>query len=59
MFDGQVLQGIGESDPWVATVAMICDHYEGRATARITTFIMIVFITLPIIAPLLGQEIMF
>ena len=58
MLAGRVLQGFGAAGPRIVTVAMVRDQYEGRAMARIMSFVMVVFITVPMIAPALGQGIM-
>ncbi|MBE7468945.1 MAG: Bcr/CflA family drug resistance efflux transporter [Anaerolineae bacterium] len=55
---GRVLQGIGAAGPRIVTVALIRDQYEGRAMARVMSFVMAVFILVPVIAPLLGQTIL-
>ncbi len=52
---GRVLQGIGAAGPRIVTVALIRDQYEGRAMARVMSFVMMVFILVPVIAPLFGQ----
>jgi MFS transporter, DHA1 family, multidrug resistance protein len=58
MLAGRVLQGFGAAGPRIVAVAMVRDQYEGRAMARIMSFVMVVFITVPVIAPALGQGIM-
>lgn len=52
---GRVLQGIGAAGPRIVTVAIVRDQYEGRAMARVMSFVMAVFILVPVIAPLFGQ----
>jgi DHA1 family bicyclomycin/chloramphenicol resistance-like MFS transporter len=52
---GRVLQGVGAAGPRIVTVALIRDQYEGRAMARVMSFVMAVFILVPVIAPLFGQ----
>lgn len=59
MLAGRVLQGIGAAGPRTVTVALIRDQYEGRAMARIMSFVMAVFILVPVLAPALGQGILF
>ncbi len=56
---GRALQGIGAAGPRTATIALIRDRFEGRAMARIMSFIMAVFILVPVVAPALGQGILF
>ncbi|MCZ4282290.1 multidrug effflux MFS transporter [Kiloniella laminariae] len=58
MLVGRFLQGIGASGPRTISIALIRDQYEGRAMARIMSFIMAVFILVPTIAPALGQMIL-
>jgi DHA1 family bicyclomycin/chloramphenicol resistance-like MFS transporter len=55
---GRVIQGLGAAGPRIVTVALIRDQYEGRAMARVMSFVMAVFILVPVIAPLLGQTIL-
>ena len=58
MIAGRVVQGIGAAAPRVVTIAMLRDQYEGRQMARLMSFAMAVFILVPIIAPALGQAIL-
>lgn len=58
MLAGRVLQGIGAAGPRTVAVALIRDQYAGRAMARIMSFVMAVFILVPVAAPALGQGIM-
>lgn len=55
---GRLLQGIGASSPRSVTLALVRDQYEGRAMARVMSFVMTVFIIVPMIAPTLGQAIL-
>ena len=59
MLIGRVLQGFGAAAPRIVTIALIRDQYEGRAMARIMSFVMAVFILVPMIAPALGQAVLF
>ena len=59
MLAGRVLQGIGVAGPRTVTVALIRDQYEGPAMARIMSFVMTVFILVPVAAPMLGQGLLF
>jgi DHA1 family bicyclomycin/chloramphenicol resistance-like MFS transporter len=59
MLAGRVLQGIGAAGPRTVAVALVRDQYAGRAMARIMSFVMTVFILVPIVAPLLGQGILY
>jgi DHA1 family bicyclomycin/chloramphenicol resistance-like MFS transporter len=58
MLIGRVIQAFGVSGPRVATLAVIRDKYEGEAMARVMSFIMMVFILVPMLAPI-GQTILF
>ncbi len=55
---GRVLQGLGASIPLIVLAALVRDQYEGAPMARIMSLIGGVFITVPILAPLLGQGIL-
>jgi len=59
MLLGRVLQGIGAAAPRIVTVALVRDQFEGRAMARILSIVMAVFIVVPIIAPALGQGLIY
>lgn len=52
---GRAVQGVGVAAPRVVSVALVRDQFEGREMARIMSFIMMVFILVPAIAPALGQ----
>ncbi len=56
---GRVIQGVGVAGPKIASRALVRDQYEGAAMARIMSFIMMVFILVPMLAPALGQAILF
>lgn len=58
MLLGRIIQGIGLAGPKIASRAMIRDLYEGRAMARIMSFIFMVFILTPMLAPALGQAVL-
>ena len=55
---GRLLQGAGISAPRAVTLALVRDQYAGRAMARVMSFVMTVFILVPMIAPALGQAIL-
>ncbi|WBU57891.1 multidrug effflux MFS transporter [Paracoccus sediminicola] len=50
-------QGMGASGPRIAGTALIRDLYSGREMARITSFVMMIFIMIPALAPALGEVI--
>ena len=55
MIAGRILQGIGLSAPRTISIAMVRDTYNGDYMARIMSFITVIFIIVPIIAPALGK----
>jgi len=55
---GRVIQGIGVAGPRIVTIALVRDQYKGRAMAQVMSFVMGVFILVPIIAPSFGQGIL-
>ncbi|MDH3451422.1 MAG: MFS transporter, partial [Gammaproteobacteria bacterium] len=58
MLVGRFAQGLGVASPRVVIIALVRDCYEGRAMARVMSFVMAVFILVPVIAPALGQGIL-
>lgn len=55
MIVGRILQGIGLSAPRTICIAIIRDMYNGDYMARIMSFVTVVFILVPVIAPTLGK----
>ncbi len=55
MLFGRFLQGLGASGPRIITIALVRDIYKGREMARVMSFIMTIFILVPVVAPALGQ----
>ena len=55
MLLARVLQGLGAAAPRIVSVALVRDAYEGRAMARVMSIVMAAFITVPILAPAVGQ----
>jgi len=55
MILGRVLQGVGLSAPRTLSIAIIRDSYSGNYMAKILSFVVMVFILVPVIAPTLGQ----
>ncbi|WP_168175175.1 multidrug effflux MFS transporter [Thioclava sp. F28-4] len=51
----RVLQGIGASGPRITVMALVRDLFAGREMAKITSFIMMIFILVPAVAPSIGQ----
>ncbi|MCF2947244.1 multidrug effflux MFS transporter [Paraglaciecola aquimarina] len=58
MLIGRVIQAFGVSGPRIATLAVIRDKYEGEAMARVMSFIMMIFILVPMLAPSFGQAVL-
>jgi MFS transporter, DHA1 family, multidrug resistance protein len=59
MIAARVLQGFGAASPRIVAIAMVRDLHGGRRMARIMSFVMAVFILVPILAPSIGQAILF
>lgn len=59
MLFGRLLQGIGISAPRAILLALVRDLYEGRLMARVMSFVMTVLLLIPMVAPSLGQAILF
>ena len=55
MIFGRILQGIGLSAPRTISIAIIRDSYSGDRMAKIMSFVVVVFLLVPIIAPALGK----
>lgn len=55
---GRVIQAFGVSGPRIATMALIRDLYVGDKMARVMSFITVIFILMPMVAPLIGQVVM-
>lgn len=55
MILGRILQGIGLSAPRTISIAIVRDTFSGDYMARIMSFITVVFLLVPIIAPALGK----
>ena len=52
---GRILQGIGLSAPRTICIAIIRDLYDGDYMARIMSFVTVVFLLIPIVAPAMGK----
>ena len=55
MLLGRVLQGLGAASPRIVSMALVRDEYEGRSMAQILSVVGAVFILVPVIAPAIGQ----
>lgn len=58
MLIGRLIQAFGVSGPRIAAMAVIRDLYVGDAMARVMSFIMMVFILVPMLAPIVGQTVL-
>ena len=52
---GRILQGIGLSAPKTISMAMVRDRFVGDYMARIMSFVTVIFILAPIVAPSFGK----
>lgn len=50
----RVVQGIANAAPRVVAIAVVRDVYGGRRMAEVMSFVMMVFIVVPVLAPSLG-----
>ena len=55
---GRILQGFGLSAPRTISVAIIRDLYAGDYMAKIMSFVIVIFLLVPIIAPAIGKLIL-
>lgn len=58
MILGRIMQGIGLSAPRTICIAIIRDLYNGDYMARIMSFVTILFLLIPIVAPAMGKFIL-
>jgi DHA1 family bicyclomycin/chloramphenicol resistance-like MFS transporter len=59
MLFSRFLQGVGLGAPRTIGVAMVRDKFVGDLMARVMSFIMVIFILIPIVAPAIGQGMLF
>ena len=55
MIVGRILQGIGLSAPRTISIAMIRDRFSGNYMAKVMSFVVAIFILVPVVAPALGK----
>ena len=55
MIVGRVLQGIGLSAPRTISIAMVRDRFSGNHMAKVMSFIVVIFILVPVVAPAIGK----
>jgi DHA1 family bicyclomycin/chloramphenicol resistance-like MFS transporter len=58
MLFGRFVQAFGVSGPRISAMAIIRDIYVGDQMAKVMSFIMMVFVLVPMLAPVIGQLIM-
>ena len=51
----RAIQGVGCAAPRIIALAVVRDLYSGRQMARVMSFVMMVFIIVPVIAPSVGE----
>lgn len=52
---GRFIQGVGAAGPRIICNAIVRDRYSGNTMASVVSLIMMVFILVPVIAPMIGQ----
>ncbi len=55
MVFGRILQGIGLSAPRTVSIAMVRDTFSGDYMAKVMSFIVVIFILVPVVAPAIGK----
>lgn len=55
---GRIVQAFGASGPRIGCMALVRDIFVGNAMAKVMSFIMVVFIIVPMLAPVIGQWVM-
>lgn len=55
MLIGRFVQGFGAASPRIVSIAMVRDGSAGAAMAKVMSFVMTVFMLVPILAPSVGQ----
>ncbi len=58
MMAARFLQGLGAASPRIVSIALVRDRFQGRQMARVMSFVMTIFILVPVFAPALGQLIL-
>ena len=52
---GRLVQGIGAAAARVVTLTIVRDRYSGHEMARVMSFVMMVFLIVPVFAPAIGS----
>ena len=58
MIFGRILQGVGLSAPRTISYSMIRDSFQGNEMARVMSFVTVVFIIVPTLAPAFGMYVL-
>ncbi len=58
MVFGRILQGVGLSAPRTISYSMIRDSFQGNEMAKVMSFVTVIFIIVPTLAPALGKYIL-
>ena len=54
LYAARLLWGVGAAGPRVVALSVVRDRFEGEAMARAMSFIMAIFVLVPVVAPTLG-----
>jgi len=57
LLTARAIQGIGAAAPRIVAVAVVRDRFVGRGMSQVMSFVMTVFIMLPLVAPAIGAVI--
>ncbi len=52
------VQGIGCASPRIVSIAVVRDRFAGREMAQVMSFVMMIFVLLPVMAPAIGSGIL-
>ncbi|MDD7886187.1 MFS transporter [Flavivirga sp. 57AJ16] len=55
---GQIIQGLGLGAPRVLVLSIVRDQYEGNKMAKIMSYVMMIYILVPVISPTLGKSLL-
>ena len=58
LYAARFVWGMGSAGPRVMALAVVRDRYEGETMAKIMSFIMAIFILVPVVAPALGAAVL-
>lgn len=59
MLAGRFIQGLGVAGPYVSAISIVRDLYSGNPMARIMSLMMMVFMAVPVVAPTVGQLVLY